>query len=269
MSDDDAAVAAPLDPDAATLDPEAAAEDPSTGARVVTCPYLVASGGDWRSTTPTRDHRCAAVAPPAPLALDKQRRLCLRPGHVACATYEAALDARRGRGVLFGQMAPTRWGVVRTTPVVDVGVGLGASIAGLAFDRRALQAVPVVVLVVALAALGLSGFGRDQSVTGALATASPTPTLAPTPAPRPTLAPTPAPTPSPTPAPTMTASPTPAPTVAPTAPPAPTAQTSYTVKSGDTLYDIARSFGTTVAAIMDLNKLTSNVLHVGQVLLIP
>jgi LysM repeat protein len=41
------------------------------------------------------------------------------------------------------------------------------------------------------------------------------------------------------------------------------------VKSGDTLYEIARSFGTTVAAIKQLNGLTSNVIRAGEVLLIP
>ena len=43
----------------------------------------------------------------------------------------------------------------------------------------------------------------------------------------------------------------------------------YTVKSGDTLYSIARRFNTTVDAIKSLNNLTSNVLSIGQVLKIP
>ncbi|MDE7266024.1 MAG: peptidoglycan-binding protein [Lachnospiraceae bacterium] len=44
---------------------------------------------------------------------------------------------------------------------------------------------------------------------------------------------------------------------------------SYTVKSGDTLWQLARRFGTTVNAIMNLNGLTSDFLNVGQVLQIP
>ena len=44
---------------------------------------------------------------------------------------------------------------------------------------------------------------------------------------------------------------------------------SYTVKSGDTLWQLARRFGTTVNAIMNLNGLTSDLLNVGQVLQIP
>ncbi len=43
----------------------------------------------------------------------------------------------------------------------------------------------------------------------------------------------------------------------------------YTVKSGDSLYKIAREFNTTVNAIKNLNNLVSNNLSVGQVLMIP
>lgn len=43
----------------------------------------------------------------------------------------------------------------------------------------------------------------------------------------------------------------------------------YTVKRGDSLYSIAREFNTTVDTLKELNKLTSNLLNVGQVLQIP
>ncbi len=43
----------------------------------------------------------------------------------------------------------------------------------------------------------------------------------------------------------------------------------YTVKSGDTLYAIARQYNTTVDAIKELNNLTSNTLSIGQILNIP
>jgi len=43
----------------------------------------------------------------------------------------------------------------------------------------------------------------------------------------------------------------------------------YTVKSGDTLWLLARRFGTTVNAIMNQNGLTSDLLNIGQVLQIP
>ena len=44
---------------------------------------------------------------------------------------------------------------------------------------------------------------------------------------------------------------------------------SYVVKSGDTLYQIASRYGTTVDAIKRLNNLTSNVLSIGQILKVP
>ena len=43
----------------------------------------------------------------------------------------------------------------------------------------------------------------------------------------------------------------------------------YTVKSGDTLYKIANTYGTTVNAIKSLNGLTGDNLRIGQTLLIP
>ena len=43
----------------------------------------------------------------------------------------------------------------------------------------------------------------------------------------------------------------------------------YTVKSGDNLYRIAREFNTTVQEIRNLNNLTTDVLSIGQILLIP
>ena len=43
----------------------------------------------------------------------------------------------------------------------------------------------------------------------------------------------------------------------------------YTVKQGDTLYQIANSYGVSVDAIKKLNNLTSNILSIGQELYIP
>ncbi len=43
----------------------------------------------------------------------------------------------------------------------------------------------------------------------------------------------------------------------------------YTVKKGDNLYSIARTYGTTVDKLKDINNLTSNNLSIGQVLKLP
>ena len=47
-----------------------------------------------------------------------------------------------------------------------------------------------------------------------------------------------------------------------------TAQTTYTVKKGDNLYSIARKFNTTVQEIKNKNNLNSNLLSIGQKLII-
>jgi LysM repeat protein len=116
----------------------------------------------------------------------------------------------------------------------------------------------LVLAFVAVAVARLPGAGSS----GALLAATPTVT------PRPTTAPTI--TPAPTPTLELTPPPTVAPTAPPTAAPTPTsAVTSYRVVAGDTLTGIAARFGTTVQAIVDLNKLTTTNLRIGQLLRIP
>lgn len=48
-----------------------------------------------------------------------------------------------------------------------------------------------------------------------------------------------------------------------------TTENSYTVQSGDSLYSIARRFNTTVDELKTINNLTSDILSIGQKLLIP
>ena len=49
----------------------------------------------------------------------------------------------------------------------------------------------------------------------------------------------------------------------------PSSTFTYTVKKGDSLYSIAKLYETTVDAIIKLNNLTSNLLSIGQQLIIP
>jgi LysM repeat protein len=76
--------------------------------------------------------------------------------------------------------------------------------------------------------------------------------------------------------PAATATPTPTgtvvvvPTATPTATPPPGQGTIYIVRTGDTLYSIARRFGVTVQAIMAANNISNpNLIYVGQQLIIP
>ena len=48
-----------------------------------------------------------------------------------------------------------------------------------------------------------------------------------------------------------------------------TTVTNYIVKSGDSLYSIAKKYNTTVDKIKNLNNLNTNLLQIGQTLKIP
>ncbi len=103
---------------------------------------------------------------------------------------------------------------------------------------------------------------------------SPTPTATLTPAPVVTGSHSATPSATPRPTATPSASPTPARTATPAPPtpaPSPTSGfTTYEVQARDTLYSIARRFGTTVDAIVAANHLVdASQIDVGQVLLIP
>ena len=45
-------------------------------------------------------------------------------------------------------------------------------------------------------------------------------------------------------------------------------ETTYTVKSGDSLYSIAKKYNTTVNRLKELNNLSSNLLNIGQILIV-
>jgi LysM repeat protein len=170
----------------------------------------------------------------------------------------------------------TRWGLARTTTVIEDQGGLGARVLGALLDRRRWPAIPAVLLVTTLFVLALSGFRPGLPAT-AVATATPgaatpgrtePPALTSAPSIVPVESETASAEPSSPPA-SPTPAPTPPPTPRPTQRPSPTFRT-YVVKSGDTLSAIAARYDTTVQAIVDLNNLPdANRLSVGQVLLIP
>ncbi len=236
------------------------------------CPFLLSEAGGWRLDLPSRDHRCAAFTPASPLSPEKQARLCLTPSHSGCATYLASMAAREARlGVVPGDRA-TRWGLARTTTVIEDAGGIRGRMSSTLLDRRRWPAIPAVLLVATLFALALSGFRVDIPAT-ASATSSPSPAPAGTPSStRGQVATATDPPASTTPA---SAAPTTAPTEPPAATPKPTkkpapAFRTYTVQRGDTLSGIAGRFGTTTQALMDLNNLNNaNQLSIGQVLRIP
>src|SRR6185503_7043202 len=122
------------------------------------CPFLIAEAGGWRLDTPSRDHRCAAFSPAAPLAPEKQSRLCLTDNHITCATYLASIAAREAR---LGSQPPdraTRWGLARTTAVIEDAGGLRSRVVSAVVDRRRWPAIPAVLLVTGLFTLAVSGF---------------------------------------------------------------------------------------------------------------
>lgn len=227
------------------------------------CPYLAVADGGWRSSAVSRDHRCRAVSPPAPLAADKQRRLCLTGDYPTCATFEAA---RAARPVAHDRMPILPRPLARTAPVVLDHGRLGIAMPAVRADRTTVQTVLVVLLALAFAAIVLARLTSGEVPAGVVGS----PSVAASSAPGAGGSAAPA-----------TRRPTTAPSGGSAAPaglggagessstPGATAPT-YKVKAGDTLIGIAAKFGTTAKAIAELNGLSDpSSLHSGQVLRIP
>ena len=248
-------------------EPEVAPVDVALDARgLEICPYLLAEDRRSRRATAWRGHRCTAVSPASPLAIEKQRRLCLRAEHRSCATFLAArgvdgASAGAGAGGVRDLERVTRWSLVRTTPTV---LDPGSPISGILerLSGTAGQVALAAALVVALAAVAA---GQLSPTGGPGAAASATPATAATPEATETLQPTLAATVTPAPTAVVTQAPTTGPTASALA-----TSTTYVVQRGDTLWAISIQFSTTVKALQELNGLgTSTRLVVGQVLKIP
>lgn len=229
------------------------------------CPYLLAANREWRSASPSREHRCTAVDPPAPLATDKQQSLCLVAAHSGCPAYRAARTARAmmvAPGVdpkVVAAADAARRPIARSTPVVlerpRFSIG---SIGGR--EWPAYQALLVVLMVAAFVVLLVARLSAGGTAPTPAPSPSAVPTASPTATPRPTERPTPSPSPSDA---------VPSGSIAPGSPGPSVALETYRVESGDTLVGIAATFGTTVAELQQLNGLTGSELRVGQLLKVP
>ncbi len=240
------------------------------------CPYLGAAGGAWRSASPHREHRCRAVEPPAQLSSEKQRRLCLSAGHAGCATFRAARASRAAMlapGVDPAAVAAAdaaRRPVARSSALILEHPRLSAPTARWPVNRAMSQVALVGLMIVAVFAVAIARLSGPNVAAVVAPSVSASPSASPTA--QPTRRPTPSPTASPSAAASPSASASPSGVVSGvTGTPKPTATPMeiYVVKKGDTLYAIAANFGTTVAELKRVNKLTSNNLRIGQELKIP
>ena len=263
----------PLDePAASPRAPEPAASAPPAEAAPALaidqiCPYLLASRGEWRSAVPSRDHRCTAVDPPAVLANEKQRTLCLVVAHRGCPAFRAARTARASMlapGVdpkVVAAADAARRPLARSTAVVLERPRVSIGSLGIR-EWPASQAALVALMIVAFAVLLVARLSAGGDATPS---PSPSPSISATPSPTPTPRPTPRPTPSPQASGVVPSGSGGVPSAAPSA----QAFETYRVRSGDTLVGIASTFGTTVAELQQLNGLTGSELRIGQLLKVP
>lgn len=230
---------------------------PSPPRRQEICPFLLADSG-WRSASPVKDHRCLALGTDVPLALEKQKRLCLTAEHRVCPAYTTALGRTEPDGDAAPVAAPRR-PYPRMAPVVLDHGRMSVNLPAAARDRPAGQLALGGLMVVAFAAIALArlGDGGEGGVAVAAATPSPQASVM-------------AVAPSPTPVPSLELPPSVAPASATPEPsPSPVLRT-YKVKRGDTLVRIAARFGTTVKALRNLNDIDDPArIPIGAVLKIP
>ena len=229
------------------------------------CPFLALSV-DHRTAVDgfDPDHFCHAIDPAEVVERQRQAEQCLVDAHRQCDRYVAFLATRAAAAASVPAPAGDAQ-LARTRMVVEPDVRRRAAGSPMPLGmspRRWVVAGGVALVGVAVAATaagGFNGFGPRPLAQGQ---ATPTPTQRPTllPTPGETLEPTAPPTPQPT------AEPTKRPRSSPTAAPQP--QT-YVVKEGDTLSLLATRWGTSVDAIKQANGLGSDVINVGQVLVIP
>ena len=268
--------------------------EPSQGSGVpLQCHFLRTVTPDGRLAeaqgTAVPTHRCAAFGDPLPLSLRQQELVCLQRVHVSCPRYvRGTLLASEAEAKPADEERKSRF------PLMTV-IAIGLVVLG--------------VLVLGTNGLGFFAGGSKQAATPSsnIALVSPTATPSATVTAAPTASPTTAPTatatatvkPTATPAATTAPTPTPKPTTAPTAtpkasptwPPGATASRMnlltpctdqpncwlYTVRSAaqngskvdDAVPGIAKWFGVSQSAIIELNPWAANGITPGQQLKLP
>jgi LysM repeat protein len=224
------------------------------------CPYL-ALADDGRTVADGFDpeHRCHALAPPAPLDRSRQVQLCLTEAHARCERFAAARTAWLAASSGLPRVAPdVDFGRTRLVLEPEAAWRNLSSSPTARFTRPAL-----LVAIVALAVVGLLVLSSVFGILGGAPGDD-----SPTPSPSTSLPASDSPSPVPgSSAPSPSASAAVA-SVPPVETPAPSPQI-YIVQQGDTLNLIAQRFGTTVAAIQAANNLTGTEINVGQELIIP
>ena len=229
------------------------------------CPYL-ALADDGRTVADGFDaeHRCHALAPPAPLERARQVQLCLTEAHARCERFASARTAWLAASSGLPRVAPdVAFGRTRLVLEPEPAWRNLAGPPAARISRRTIvigaAGAAVLLLLVLGNALGILG-GSPPSTPSPTPSASASPSVAATPTAVLTASPT---EPPPSIAPTVV------PTSAPTPTAAPTPRT-YVVQLGDTLSTIAARFGTTATAIAAANGISlSTVINVGQRLIIP
>ena len=221
------------------------------------CPLLTL-GGNPRvvAGAPDAAHRCAAGGSLSEIDRSHQIRFCLSGGYETCERFRTHVTEVGPVGPTWAAAAPDAT-FVSTRLVMESGPRVTLAPPSPRRWPWAVIALGLVAAGVATAWLALGGLNR---VPGATPTATPS------------ALPSSAPSGSVDPSATGGASPTEAPTATPATTPIATALSTpvtYIVQSGDTLNSIAARFGTTAQAIREANGLTSDLIHPGQVLIIP